>query len=87
MLHDKIEHYKINGETLNNTPAKYKAQFPFLKEVDSLALANAQLNLESAYKNFFREIKKVIMTKVFQNSRRKPIIKNSKLTIKMVPLD
>ena len=58
MLHDKIEHYKINGETLNNTPAKYKAQFPFLKEVDSLALANAQLNLESAYKNFFREIKK-----------------------------
>ncbi|WP_248626501.1 helix-turn-helix domain-containing protein, partial [Enterococcus cecorum] len=25
------------------TPAKYKKEFPFLKEVDSLALANAQL--------------------------------------------
>lgn len=28
------------------TPAKYKEDFPFLKEIDSLALANAQLNLE-----------------------------------------
>ena len=36
------------------TPAKYKKEFPFLKEVDSLALANAQLNLDKAYKNFFR---------------------------------
>ena len=37
------------------TPAKYKKEFPFLKEVDSLALANAQLNLDKAYKNFFRD--------------------------------
>ena len=37
------------------TPAKYKEEFPFLKEVDSLALANAQLNLDKAYKNFFRD--------------------------------
>ncbi|KLO67219.1 IS200/IS605 family element RNA-guided endonuclease TnpB [Enterococcus cecorum] len=36
------------------TPAKYKKEFLFLKEVDSLALANAQLNLDKAYKNFFR---------------------------------
>jgi putative transposase len=35
------------------TPAKYKSEFPFLKEVDSLALANAQINLQTAYKNFF----------------------------------
>ena len=35
------------------TPAKYKKEFPFLKEIDSLALANAQLNLDKAYKNFF----------------------------------
>jgi len=38
-----------------STPAKYKEKFPFLKEVDSLALANAQLNLDKAYKNFFRD--------------------------------
>jgi putative transposase len=37
------------------TPAKYKDEFPFLKEIDSLALANAQLILDKAYKNFFRD--------------------------------
>lgn len=42
---------------LKNTPAQYKKQFPWLKEVDSLALANVQLHLESAYKNFFRDPK------------------------------
>lgn len=36
-----------------STPATYKVGFPWLKEVDSLALCNAQLNLKSAYKNFF----------------------------------
>ncbi|MCI1696743.1 transposase, partial [Aneurinibacillus aneurinilyticus] len=35
------------------TPAKYKEEFAWLKEVDSLALANAQINLQKAYKNFF----------------------------------
>ena len=55
MLNDKIEHYKLTKQTLNNTPAQYKAEFPWLKEVDSLALANAQLNLDKAYKNFFRD--------------------------------
>ncbi|MGC7872723.1 IS200/IS605 family element RNA-guided endonuclease TnpB [Desulfosporosinus sp. SYSU MS00001] len=55
MLHDKIEHYQITQTMLKNTPAQYKTMFPWLKEVDSLALANAQLNLEKAYKNFFRD--------------------------------
>jgi putative transposase len=55
MLNDKIEHYKLTEQTLKNTPAEYKAEFPWLKEVDSLALANAQMNLEKAYKNFFRD--------------------------------
>ncbi|MBM7572432.1 RNA-guided endonuclease TnpB family protein [Aquibacillus albus] len=36
------------------TPAKYKKEWEWLKEVDSLALANAQLNLDKAYKAFFR---------------------------------
>ena len=55
MLHDKVEHYKLTEKTLKNTPAQYKAEFPWLKEVDSLALANAQINLDKAYKNFFRD--------------------------------
>lgn len=37
------------------TPAKYKKEFPLLKEVDSPALTNIQLNLDKAYKNFFRD--------------------------------
>ena len=42
---------------LRNTPAMYKKLYPFLKEVDSLALANVQMHLEKAYKNFFRNPK------------------------------
>ena len=54
MLVDKITYYKETGKTLNNTPAQYKKEFPWLKEVDSLALCNVQLNLQKAYKNFFQ---------------------------------
>lgn len=54
MLADKIKHYEDTKETLHNTPAQYKKEFPWLKEVDSLALSNVQLNLQVAYKNFFR---------------------------------
>ena len=45
MLGDRLDYYKETGKKLNNTPAQYKSEFPWLKEVDSLALANAQLNL------------------------------------------
>ena len=55
MLEDKIKEYKATKKMLKNTPAQYKRQFPWLKEVDSLALANVQLHLEAAYKNFFRK--------------------------------
>lgn len=53
MLSDKIDYYKETKQKLNNTPAQYKKEFPWLKEIDSLALANAQMNLQSAYNNFF----------------------------------
>lgn len=54
MLHDKMEYYKETGENLKRTPAQYKTTFQWLKEVDSLALANAQLQLNTAYQNFFK---------------------------------
>ncbi|MDB7087765.1 IS200/IS605 family element RNA-guided endonuclease TnpB [Enterococcus mundtii] len=60
MLDDRMKAYKETRKNSSKkmsfpTPAKYKQDFPFLKEVDSLALANAQLNLDKAYKNFFRD--------------------------------
>ena len=57
MLNDKIEYYKETNQKLNNTPAQYKKEFEWLKEVDSLALANAQMNLQTAYNNFFKRPK------------------------------
>lgn len=57
MLSDKISFYKDNKQTLHNTPAQYKTDYPFLKEVDSLALANVQLNLQGAYNSFFTKLK------------------------------
>lgn len=54
MLSDKIDYYKETKQKLNNTPAQYKKEYEWLKEVDSLALANAQVNLQTAYNNFFK---------------------------------
>ena len=58
MLSDKIENYKATGKFVSDTPAKYKKEYPYLKEVDSLALANVQLNLQSAFKNCFGKSRK-----------------------------
>lgn len=57
MLSDKIDYYKQTKQKLNNTPAQYKIAFEWLKEVDSLALANAQMNLQKAFTNFFTNTK------------------------------
>lgn len=54
MLADKIAFYEQTGSMLKNTPAQYKASYPFLREVDSLALANEQLHLQAAYNAFFK---------------------------------
>ena len=60
MLADRIKSYEENKDldikkVKYPTPAQYKEEYPWLKEVDSLALANAQMNLDKAYKNFFRD--------------------------------
>ncbi len=60
MLQDRIDIYKEMRKNPQQTfkmptPAKYKKQYPVLREVDSLALANAQVYLDRAFKNFYRE--------------------------------
>ena len=53
MLTDKKKYYEETGLSLKKEVSEYKKEKEFLKEVDSLALANAKLNLETAFKNFF----------------------------------
>lgn len=48
--------YKLGFNIPVPTPASYKKEYPFLKEADSLALANVQLNLNKAFKSFFNGI-------------------------------
>lgn len=76
MLADKMAYYKETGGMLNNTPAQYKKDFPWLREVDSLALANVQLNLQKAYKGFSN------LVLVFLNLRRNAISNRIRLIIR-----
>lgn len=55
MLGDSIRFYEETDTHFIPTPAKYKNSAPFLKEVDSLALCNAQMALEKSYTSFFAQ--------------------------------
>ena len=55
LLTDKTKYYEETGLSLKKEVSEYKKEKEFLKEVDSLALANAKLNLETAFKNFFEK--------------------------------
>ena len=57
MLSDKIDAYKQDGISLKTNPSNYKTDNPWLKEVDSLALASVWKQLNNAYSKFFKEPK------------------------------
>ncbi len=57
MLDEKLQTYTKKERIPRTTPAKYKKEFSFLKEVDSFALCNVQLQLEKAFKDHFRNRK------------------------------
>ncbi|MCX5773396.1 MAG: hypothetical protein NTX05_02170 [Fusobacteria bacterium] len=74
MLKERKTNYEIlkeDKETLKKmkypTPAKYKTEFEFLKEIDCLALANTQLHLESVYKNFLEGILSFLSSSLRKN--------------------
>lgn len=52
-LGDDKEHHEIMGTRIDNTPADYKDDYPFLSEVDSYALCNVQKNYNKAWKAYF----------------------------------
>jgi len=85
MLADKIAYYQEHQKTLQTTPAQYKKDYPYLKEVDSLALANVQINLQTAYKNFFRDKKTGFPKfKSAKHSRKSYTTNNQKGTVAIV---
>ena len=55
MLNDAQDFLDAAGVFFIPTPAKYKGQYSFLKEVDSLALANTQLDLQGARTKYLKE--------------------------------
>ena len=85
MLSDQIKSYQNTGEFCKATPAMYKEKYPFLKEVDSLALANSGMNLQAAFSNFFgRKRKKkngFPKFKSFKHSKRTYTTNNQNGTI------
>lgn len=54
ILADQEEFYAAADVHFLPTPAKYKKEAPFLKEVDSQALATVHQQLRQAFQNFFR---------------------------------
>ncbi|SNZ13322.1 RNA-guided endonuclease TnpB family protein [Hydrogenobacter hydrogenophilus] len=57
MLEGKLNALNNKEKLPKITPAKYKKQYQFLREVDSLALANVQLNQEKAFRDYFKNKK------------------------------
>ena len=57
MLSDKIDCYEKEKKSLQTTPAQYKDEFIWLKDMDAYALCNEQMNLQTAFNNFFRSPK------------------------------
>ena len=70
MLEEKLQAYKKKERIPRIIPAKYKEEFPFLKEVDGLALCNVQLQLEKAFRDHFRNRKQFKLPK-FKKKRDK----------------
>ena len=56
LLADAKKQYEETGKSKIKTPASLKTEYEWLKEVDSLALCNSQLHIQTAYKNFFNKI-------------------------------
>lgn len=88
MLSDKIEEYKLTGKFPTVTPAKYKKDYPYLKEVDSLALANKQMDLQSAFHNTFSKSHKkkngFPKFKSAKHSRKAYTTNNQKSTVAII---
>lgn len=81
MLADKIAYYKEHHQKLHTTPAHYKKDYPYLREVDSLALANVQLHQDRAMINFFEHRAKYPKFKSKRKTRKSYTTNNQNGTV------
>ena len=79
MLDEKQTKYKSSDKSKTKTEKEYKIEFNWLKEVDSIALQQARIDLQVAYTNFFRKIKSGQPANLKFKSKHNP--KNSYRTI------
>lgn len=75
-LSDSIKFYEENRKGKINTPASYKKEHEWLKEVDAQALCFTQLDLQSAFSGFFKQ-----PGKGFPKYKSKKHLKNSYKTM------
>ena len=85
MLGDKIDFWESDRLPLNVTPAMYKDMYPYLREVDSLALSNVQLDLKAAYNAFFKGISGFPKFKSKRRSKDSYTTNNQNGTIEITP--
>ena len=70
MLSDKVDYYQNNKTNYKTLVSDYKKRHSYLKDIDSLALANVKLNLDKAYNNFFAKKSKFPRFKSRKHSRK-----------------
>lgn len=75
-LSDNIKYYEEHTKGKINTPAFYKKEHEWLKEVDSMALCFTQIDLQSAFSGFFKQ-----PNKGFPKYKSKKYSKNSYKTM------
>lgn len=80
-LSDNIKYYEENKKGKINTPAFYKKEHEWLKEVDAVALCFTQMDLQSAFSGFFKQ-----PNKGFPKYKSKKFPKNSYKTMVTVGL-
>jgi len=70
MLADGMASYENTGKAIRPSPASYKDDNTWLKEVDSLALCNVQQNLNKTYAEFFKQDKLYYSDKTLKRCKR-----------------
>ena len=72
MLEERQFKYKNADKTSCKTEKRYKEDFSFLKEVDSISLQQTRIDLKTSYANFFRKIKSKQKTSLRFKSKHNP---------------